>query len=246
MVTTDLLKADQELANWLRARRFGSVQIIAVNSVRTEDSEGDVALRLELTIPLGDRTTWPLADVRALELAVREKALELGVQWPWYVDFRPDVDEPQQEDTEPEPDSVAFDLGMQRPIRPRWLLRQAVELVGAGQGQPPNADLRRAASSAYYALFHAISLETVRVALPDASEEELLRATRLIAHASVRGICGYVSGNQPPMHVASIVQRLRNNTPVTTVASDFTTSTRSASKRTTITWPTSPSQTSWG
>jgi hypothetical protein len=44
---------------------------------------------------------------------------------------------------------------MQRPIKPEWLLRQADDLAGrvAGVGQPRNADLRRATSAAYYALY---------------------------------------------------------------------------------------------
>ena len=110
---------------------------------------------------------------------------------------------------------------MQRPIRPRWLLRQATELTGEGRGQPRNADLRRAASAAYYALFHAISLETTRHVLPDASSAEIQEASRLVAHSSVRDVCGYVSGATPPKRIAPIVDRLRGNRPVSTVATSF-------------------------
>src|SRR5712692_884949 len=65
---------------------------------------------------------------------------------------------------------------MQRPIKPEWLLRLARELAGerAGQGQPRNTNLRRATSSAYYALFHGIALAVADEALPSASDNELM------------------------------------------------------------------------
>lgn len=96
-----------------------------------------------------------------------------------------------------------------------------LELAGEGRGQPRNADLRRATSAAYYALFHAITRETVRLALSAASDDDLLRATRLVAHASVRDVCGYVSGNSPPPHVAGVVERLRQSATVSRMAADF-------------------------
>lgn len=95
--------ADLQLIEWLDGRDFGSIHVAEVDARRVPDSEGDVALRLTLVAPLDGRETWDLEDIHDLELAVRKKALELGVEWPWQVELRPDVDESQEEDAEPEP-----------------------------------------------------------------------------------------------------------------------------------------------
>lgn len=111
---------------------------------------------------------------------------------------------------------------MQRPIRPEWLLRQADELAGSGRGQPRNADLRRAASAAYYALFHAVSLEVARSVLHGAEDEETYEAARLVAHGAIRDVCGYVaSGSTAPRRLGATVERLRDSVPVVTLATDF-------------------------
>jgi hypothetical protein len=92
---------------------------------------------------------------------------------------------------------------MQRAIRPSWLLRQARELAGDGRGQPRNADLRRAASASYYALYHHIVLEAVAHVMPGCSEEHRLSATRNFEHSGAKVVCGGVenpnSAPQPAM-----------------------------------------------
>lgn len=103
VATKSVTDADRRLVEWLAGREFGSIRVTDVDARRVSDSEGDVALRLTLIAPLDGRETWDLKDIHDLEFAVREKALELGVDWPWQVELRPDVDEPQEEDAEPEP-----------------------------------------------------------------------------------------------------------------------------------------------
>lgn len=112
---------------------------------------------------------------------------------------------------------------MRRPIRPRWLLRLARELggEGAGQGQPRNTDLRRSASTSYYAVFHAISLAVAQEALPNASDAERNGYARYVTHAAIKQVCAWVAGQNPPQHLNATVARLRANAPLSNVASTF-------------------------
>lgn len=73
---------------------------------------------------------------------------------------------------------------MKRAIRADWLLRQANELGyrAGGVGQPRNINLRRAVSSAYYAVFHGIVLTGTDELLPDVTLEERHRLARSFSH----------------------------------------------------------------
>lgn len=112
---------------------------------------------------------------------------------------------------------------MRRPIRPAWLLRLARELagVGAAAGQPRNTNLRRAQSTSYYALFHAIALAVARSALPGGNEQEQYGYCRYITHNAIRQVCAWVAGETPPAHLAHAVTRLRNSATLTDVATTF-------------------------
>jgi hypothetical protein len=110
---------------------------------------------------------------------------------------------------------------VQRPIRPRWLLRLAAELAGEGRGQPRNTNLRRAASTAYYALFHELTLAVVRHSLPGGSPQDVYAAARYVSHASIKQVCAWIAGDTPPLHLVGIVDRLRNNPDLTAVATAF-------------------------
>lgn len=112
---------------------------------------------------------------------------------------------------------------MKRPIRPRWLLRLAHQLVPeqVGQGQPRNTDLRRAISTAYYALFHAITRAEAEHALPGAPESEKNAFTRHVGHTAIKQVCGWINGGQPPQAVSATVDRLRGNAGISAVAATF-------------------------
>lgn len=111
---------------------------------------------------------------------------------------------------------------MQRAIRPDWLLRQAEELTGSGRGQPRNADLRRATSAAYYALFHRLALDASRLVLPGGSHREVGQAARYVTYASIRQVCAWVGGESSPKHLDETVGRLRAHAGCTAVAAAFT------------------------
>lgn len=112
---------------------------------------------------------------------------------------------------------------MQRDIRPDWLLRLAEDLGGvdAGQGQPRNTNLRRGVSTGYYAIFHCIAIETARSALPNADEVETFGLARHVSHQSIKQVAGYVVGDQPPKHLNAVIDRLRANNDLTSVATTF-------------------------
>ena len=103
---------------------------------------------------------------------------------------------------------------MQRPIRPDWLLRQANELGGrgGGQGQPRNADLRRAVSAAYYALFHEIVGRVADHLLPQHAAEDRWEVGRRVSHACIRNVCAWVTGpNGPPPSVKRSIGLIQQN-----------------------------------
>lgn len=114
---------------------------------------------------------------------------------------------------------------MRRPIKSKWLIRLASELAGegAGQGQPRNTNLRRAASTAYYALFHAIGTAVAAEALPSGSDAEKSGYGRYVNHAAIKQVCDWISGSQPPVHLQDVVTRLRQNSRLSAVASSFVT-----------------------
>ena len=89
---------------------------------------------------------------------------------------------------------------MQHDIRPGWLLRQARELaVKPGPGRPRTADLRRAVSAAYYAVFHSLSRRISESATPeDAGKLVRYELCRVWQHGELNQVCGWVAGFTKP------------------------------------------------
>lgn len=113
---------------------------------------------------------------------------------------------------------------MRHPIKPEWLLRLARETAGdAGRGQQRTTKLRRATSDAYYALFHAIALAVANETLPNASAAEQYACSRYVSHTAVKKVSEWVSGASPPLHVQTVVNRLRASPSLVAIASAVTT-----------------------
>lgn len=113
---------------------------------------------------------------------------------------------------------------MQRPIRPEWLLRQADELGGrrSGAGQPRNADLRRAVSSAYYALFHHVVGCVTGHVLASGSDEQRYEFGRHITHAAIRQVCTWIGGTAGrPAGAQAALALMRRSTDLIDVAIAF-------------------------
>lgn len=71
------------------------------------------------------------------------------------------------------------------------LLEQARNLARHDPNRPKQANLRRAVSSAYYALFHFIGEETVKLFVGTAHQDRTRRdlARRAIAHTRLKDVC---------------------------------------------------------
>lgn len=112
---------------------------------------------------------------------------------------------------------------MADPIEPRLLLERAWA-IALGEspvaGQPlTTTDYRRAISSAYYALFHAITLASASLFAPDdASRHELVRWFR---YGDLRVVATWVHGSTPPRGLEGSIGALRGDERVRSVAVAF-------------------------
>lgn len=90
-------------------------------------------------------------------------------------------------------------------MRPIELLSHAEALLTREANRPTDADLRRAASACYYALFHAISDDAAAMVAPGGARQSLgvkqLRSAvrRTIAHTQVRAACIVLNTRPPPI-----------------------------------------------
>lgn len=115
---------------------------------------------------------------------------------------------------------------MIREISSSRLLAQADRLASGdgGRGQPRNADLRRAVSAAYYALFHRVTIYTAERLVPDAPREHQLRLVRSLDHGAVAQICRLVVGRQGApgtSHYGPVVDDLRSETRLAAMCTTF-------------------------
>lgn len=99
------------------------------------------------------------------------------------------------------------------PIEPDKLLDAAELLAPAqvGRGRPPYTAHRRAVSTAYYAVFHAIAERVTELAFPQADTTLRQRVRRWIAHTDISTVCRWVSGLQGtgsygvPAHIRTLL-----------------------------------------
>src|SRR5882757_918917 len=84
------------------------------------------------------------------------------------------------------------------PIDPWKLIAAAEDFAKhkGGKGRPRPIWLRRAVSSAYYALYHGLSRAAAEHVLPNGSPDDKLRISRLFRHGTMRGVCAQVAGRR--------------------------------------------------
>lgn len=73
-------------------------------------------------------------------------------------------------------------------IRPDGLLDHARRLAGEGEGRPPDADLRRGVSAAYYAAFHEMTERAAGHLIGSATEAERNRIRRSWSHGEIASL----------------------------------------------------------
>lgn len=82
---------EEKLREWLAGRRFGTLQPLEVSVHRDVDADGREAWFFVVVLPDPEEgeDTWSVDDVNLLHRQTRDKALELGLDWPWYLHLRP-------------------------------------------------------------------------------------------------------------------------------------------------------------
>jgi hypothetical protein len=99
------------------------------------------------------------------------------------------------------------------PIEPDKLLDVADRLAPArpGPGRPAYAAHRRAVSTAYYAVFHAITGRVAETVFPDTDPAFRERVRRWVNHGDIRVVAQWVSQLQgtargsPPPHITALL-----------------------------------------
>lgn len=103
------------------------------------------------------------------------------------------------------------------PIDPDRLLETAERLTPSRRGRPAYTDHRRAVSTAYYAVFHAVTDRASRTVFSDADEEFLRKIQRWVGHSDVRVVAVWVSqlegtrGGSPPPQIVSLLRPAGSN-----------------------------------
>ncbi len=130
---------------------------------------------------------------------------------------------------------------MADPIEPQRLLDQAWEIalvvdpavdrrgtaftevftaINQGvRGPLTTDDYRRAISSAYYGLFHALTLASAALFTP--SEDSRHELVRWMRHADLKRVTAWVQGEKPPDGLENSVGVLRDDERVRTIAAAF-------------------------
>jgi uncharacterized protein (UPF0332 family) len=88
---------------------------------------------------------------------------------------------------------------------PDHLLEQADRLAARGHaGQPRQADLRRAVSTAYYAVFHAVAAAAADqyVGVTKRSTSQYTLVYRSVDHRVLRDLCASITKRQVPQKLA--------------------------------------------
>jgi hypothetical protein len=104
------------------------------------------------------------------------------------------------------------------PIDPAKLIEAAHEHANhhGGAGRPRPIWLRRAVSSAYYALFHCLGRQAASHLFPEARREEQLRLARSFNHRAIKDVCEWIAGRSGhvPQHSRRLVQSLQGTSMV--------------------------------
>lgn len=104
---------------------------------------------------------------------------------------------------------------------PEHLLEQARHLAGRERTRPRQASLRRALSTAYYALFHFLIREAVRQIGPNLSEENYNRAYRWFDHGAMIRVARAFSQKTVQIEKSRDVLIRSNNSGIQFIAQHF-------------------------
>jgi hypothetical protein len=77
-------------------------------------------------------------------------------------------------------------------INPDGVLDHARRLAGSGRGRPPDADLRRGVSAAYYAVFHDVTDRAARHLIGSSPDAERNKIRRSWSHGEIVSLANMV------------------------------------------------------
>ena len=90
----------EKLKHWLLHEWGGRLRPFEVRSVQAEDADGRDAWFFLLILPEPEEETWDADDLAELRRGVRDKALEVGLTYPWYLVPRTEHDEPVEDESD--------------------------------------------------------------------------------------------------------------------------------------------------
>jgi phosphoglycolate phosphatase-like HAD superfamily hydrolase len=97
------------------------------------------------------------------------------------------------------------------PIEPDKLLEAAGRLTPPGRGRPPYTAHRRAVSTAYYAVFHAITDRVVKAPFTEADTSFRRKVRRWIQHGDIKTVATWIgqlegtSQGGAPAHIKALL-----------------------------------------
>jgi hypothetical protein len=85
--STSIPEAAEALRMWLLegGANVGAVNVVDADVVWDEDAEGEPILRFLVTLVDPTEETWPIGDVLEFHRRVDSRAVEIGLEAPWYV-----------------------------------------------------------------------------------------------------------------------------------------------------------------
>jgi hypothetical protein len=104
---------------------------------------------------------------------------------------------------------------------PEHLLEQARHLAQRERTRPRQASLRRAVSTAYYALFHFLIREAIRQIAPNLNEDNYNRAYRWFDHGSMSSVARAFSQEVVRVPKSKDVLIQKNDSGVIFIAENF-------------------------
>lgn len=84
---------DAVLEEKLQGLKSGTTRVVSARVQRGEDSEGEPALFLELTLtnPAAGEETWPIDDIWALRRQISDVVASVEeITGPWFIRFQPE------------------------------------------------------------------------------------------------------------------------------------------------------------
>jgi len=96
------------------------------------------------------------------------------------------------------------------PSLPQDLIAQATHLANLDKNKPRQANLRRAISTAYYALFHFLITESLEVVATGSDQRVKHQLRRAFAHKDMKGVCKEyaVATGHPPAQINKNLNKL--------------------------------------